>query len=85
MESGLRREASVSGLDGEVHFALDHLLDGVDLLEDLGDHVHQLVRRQVGALALELLQQLRRRHRLARQVAPHRLLIDAILIAATHM
>ena len=70
-------------INGEIHFSLDGLFVGVDLLEYLRDHRYQLVGGEAHLLALELLQELGGGHGPAGQVAADRLLRDASVAAGT--
>lgn len=65
----------------EIHFPIDVLFDGIYAFEDLRHGLDEALAADAGALGLELGEQLGRGHRLARQVAPHRLLGHAALAA----
>lgn len=71
-------------LYAEVHFPVDILFDRVDPLEYLRHGLHESLAADPGSLRLELGQQFRGGHRLARQVAADGLLCHAAFAGMKH-
>jgi len=66
-------------LDPEIHFPLDGVLDGIDLLQDFRHGLDQTVAGDRRLLVLELGEQLGGGQGLSLKIPTHRLLGDAVV------